>query len=690
VVARNVAAAELDRLWPTHLAANTREWVTENISEGSLEEVRASARARIRPDDLGQSVLDALSGTMQFKKVAVHFLRPLPPVRGIDGSARFDRARMLFHPAGGQLAGVSVKGGNILIYDLDRPDERIAIDLPLEGPMRDVLTVLDLPPLGYAKEIGIDPAVVTGAARAQVVFRFPLKKDLKFDDAEVTVKGELAQIGIKKLVFDRDATDGSFELALDKKGLKIQGGAKLANVPAAASLDYTFKPAKDTPNARYTVWSVVDKAGRQRLGLDILPDMISGPVAVDASATERGGKRQVTLSLGLKDAGIVEDLIGYEKPPGRPASARMALEFANDQLAGIRDLVVSGEQLDIRADMSFDGREPDIQRIEFKRLRAGGTDATGIVTRRPEGGWRIDAQGRSWDGSKLLGRQKTPAPAQAKESPPFALDARVDRVLLGPGREATQVAAQVVNDGKHWDMARVEARLGQQGTLTLRYGLAGGTRDLNLSSTDMGAVFRLADISQNIVGGTLTVSGRAEDVGPQRVLRGTVEGADYKLINAPGFAKLLGFASLPTVASLLAGEGIPFSRLTGGFALSEDRLVLDKARAYGGAIGVNASGTIDLNADTVDMQGTVVPAYTLNSLLGRIPVLGPLILGGEGQGIFAVNFRASGAAANPQITVNPLSAIAPGALRNLFLFDAPSGGSSPPPRGQADMPRQDP
>jgi len=43
-----------------------------------------------------------------------------------------------------------------------------------------------------------------------------------------------------------------------------------------------------------------------------------------------------------------------------------------------------------------------------------------------------------------------------------------------------------------------------------------------------------------------------------------------------------------------------------------------------------------------------------------------LLLGGEGQGLFAANYRATGSAADPQISVNPLSALTPGFLRRLF------------------------
>jgi hypothetical protein len=56
----------------------------------------------------------------------------------------------------------------------------------------------------------------------------------------------------------------------------------------------------------------------------------------------------------------------------------------------------------------------------------------------------------------------------------------------------------------------------------------------------------------------------------------------------------------------------------------------------------------------------------LNSIIGNVPVLGSLLLGGEGQGLFAANYRATGSAADPQISVNPLSALTPGFLRRLL------------------------
>ncbi|HXP12104.1 MAG TPA: hypothetical protein VN795_00455, partial [Stellaceae bacterium] len=80
---------------------------------------------------------------------------------------------------------------------------------------------------------------------------------------------------------------------------------------------------------------------------------------------------------------------------------------------------------------------------------------------------------------------------------------------------------------------------------------------------------------------------------------------------------------------------------------------------------------------TLDASGTLVPANILNTVLGNIPVLGNLLLGGEGQGIFAANFRIAGPISDPQVSVNPLSAVAPGVLRKLFLFKAWNPSSAP-------------
>jgi hypothetical protein len=200
----------------------------------------------------------------------------------------------------------------------------------------------------------------------------------------------------------------------------------------------------------------------------------------------------------------------------------------------------------------------------------------------------------------------------------------------------------------------------------LRFGSESEKRGLSFLSDDLGATLSLLDVTENIVGGRITITGQVSDATGKRVLRGHVDGDNYNLIRAPGLAKVLSLTSLNAIGSMLTGSGIPFSTLRGDFAYSEDRLVIENLLAYGGALGVTANGLLELGRHRFDIQGTIVPAYTLNSIIGNVPVLGSLLLGGEGQGLFAANYRATGSAVDPQVSVNPLSALTPGFLRRLF------------------------
>ena len=57
----------------------------------------------------------------------------------------------------------------------------------------------------------------------------------------------------------------------------------------------------------------------------------------------------------------------------------------------------------------------------------------------------------------------------------------------------------------------------------------------------------------------------------------------------------------------------------------------------------------------------------VNSILGEIPLLGDILTGGdEGGGIFAVTYSVHGPRDEPDVTVDPLSVLAPGYLRELF------------------------
>ncbi|NDG50122.1 MAG: hypothetical protein EBY30_14045 [Rhodospirillales bacterium] len=98
-------------------------------------------------------------------------------------------------------------------------------------------------------------------------------------------------------------------------------------------------------------------------------------------------------------------------------------------------------------------------------------------------------------------------------------------------------------------------------------------------------------------------------------------------------------------------------------------------------------GRVLREADILDLEGTIVPAYMLNTVLGNLPLVGRLFSPEPGGGLFATAFRVQGPAADPQVQVNPLSTITPGFLRGLFgLAQEPVSVSPQAPAGAGPRP----
>lgn len=81
-------------------------------------------------------------------------------------------------------------------------------------------------------------------------------------------------------------------------------------------------------------------------------------------------------------------------------------------------------------------------------------------------------------------------------------------------------------------------------------------------------------------------------------------------------------------------------------------------------MGLSMDGTFNVPANTLRMQGVISPLYIVNQL-------GNLIAR-KGEGVFGFNYSLTGPAKNPRVSVNPLSGLAPGFLRDILR-------SAPPP-----------
>jgi hypothetical protein len=183
----------------------------------------------------------------------------------------------------------------------------------------------------------------------------------------------------------------------------------------------------------------------------------------------------------------------------------------------------------------------------------------------------------------------------------------------------------------------------------------------------LGIVFRAVEPESEAKGGQLRFEGLAGRYAAGLALQGRLEVRDFTLTRAPLLARIATLASPTGIARSLRRSDIMWRQLTADIGHRGVLVTITDGMLDGPDLAVLFDGTIDRVAWTADMHGTLVPSYYgLNTAAGRIPVLGKLVTGPGGEGLQVFEFAVRGPLAAPQVSVNALSALAPGALRDLL------------------------
>jgi len=134
---------------------------------------------------------------------------------------------------------------------------------------------------------------------------------------------------------------------------------------------------------------------------------------------------------------------------------------------------------------------------------------------------------------------------------------------------------------------------------------------------------------------------------------------NFKVKEAPVFAKLLSLASLQGVSDLLTGEGIRFTDFEMKFSNQNDLTTIQEMYAIGPAVSILMDGYIE-DKKLVSLRGTLVPATTINRTIASIPFLGKILIGDKtGEGVFGVSFKIKGPPKDLKTTVNPIKTLTP-------------------------------
>ena len=134
---------------------------------------------------------------------------------------------------------------------------------------------------------------------------------------------------------------------------------------------------------------------------------------------------------------------------------------------------------------------------------------------------------------------------------------------------------------------------------------------------------------------------------------------DFKLNEVPALTKLLTLASLQGIADLLSGEGIRFNEFEMKFNNDKGSMTIEEIYSLGPSISILMDGYVQKDG-LLSLRGTMVPATTINKVIGSIPIIGDILVGKKaGEGVFGVSFKIKGYPKDLKTTVNPIKTLTP-------------------------------
>ena len=88
-------------------------------------------------------------------------------------------------------------------------------------------------------------------------------------------------------------------------------------------------------------------------------------------------------------------------------------------------------------------------------------------------------------------------------------------------------------------------------------------------------------------------------------------------------------------------------------------ITIEEFYAIGPAISLLMEGYV-VKKELVSLRGTLVPARTVNKVIGWIPVVGKILIGSKvGEGVVGVSFKMKGPPKDIRTTVNPIKTLTP-------------------------------
>jgi hypothetical protein len=676
------------RLWPRALAPPTRTWVMANISGGRIVEgqidVSLKPEELARLDQAGEVPEGGLVAGIAGENLAIGYVPGMPPIVAERASLKLNGSVLSAEVPHGIVTLASgqkleLRSGRLDVTSTLSPRPDATAEFEVVGEVDGGLELLSHPRLALAQRAGFKPGDITGRLTGAYRLSFPLIDDLKLDDIAVRGNARVEELGSGQMLGPMPLQGGTLDLVVTEAALDASGKVLLDGVPAEITWSRPFEGQAQP----LKLSAVLDATDRDQLDLAVNHFLI-GDLPVTLTVTSpSGADRMVEVEADLTPAELVLDNMAWRKPPGQTARLTFRLAPQADGGAVLENVTIIGDGIDVAGSIWLD-KDRRLTAFEFPEFSMNFLSRLRISGKVQNDVWKVRAAGTTYDGRTLFksffsaGQLTSTSIPEAKTRTGIDLEAEIDAMVGFEDTTVRNVELALSRRAGKLKSLKAKGTLASGEPIFVRLDKGAEGRRLVAETRDAGNAFRLVGFYSNVEGGEAILHVNLDGRGAVEK-SGTLWTRRFEILGDTVVKKVL--ARSRDVAeggsSAVAKperQRLYFNQLKVPFSVGSGQLVLHDSIINGPTLGATMRGKVDFDRGYVQISGTYVPLYGLNSMLGSVPILGDILTGGQGGGIVGLTFVVQGNLKDPQVGVNPVSALTPGIFRQIFETDPGAAG----------------
>ena len=582
--------------------------------------------------------------------VTAQLYENIPFVTNIDAEFRYDNSDLNIKIKKGKLSDLTIAESNIDLNHKDLDNILVNTNISINGNV-DYLASLkefkkissEIFPAGIEKLKGdLDISLV-----------LDLKSNSNFEIKEVKSKSQIK------------VSDGSFDFYLKKKSAANKISLSEINLTTQLkNKDLTTK-GKFLANNKPISFSLKNQLNSKDFNISFLGEIntndfsnyikskaIQGVVGFKINVNQVSNKSITNVSLDLEQSAVQLDIINYTKKPDIKANLDFQIINKSKKNINIPNLKYSSK--DEAVSISNLILDKDYKIYNFKSIKVNTKNNLFNATKKKK---NITVKGSSLDLRQFIKSLVKKRNKKKALSVNFNtnVDAKIKTVLVGDDNLNNVVFTGVIKKGAYESLNSFGSFSNTE-TASVQISRNKNNNLETILASDRSRPFLSGlNFANSFSNGVINFSSEKLSKNESRSI---VVLNKFYVKKMPVLANLLSLTSFTGLVDTLKGKGVFFEKSYLEFEKKNGVLTIIDAYGTGDSLGYILEGKI--NADGfVSFKGNLVPAYVLNKLVRGIPILGKIITGKQGDGVFGASFKLKGQPGSLKTSVNPIKTLTP-------------------------------